>query len=345
MPERCSEKKSLLGLTLPQLQEVVTGLGLPKFTATQIAGWLYQKRATSIDEMTNISLKGREALSKEYVTGRKKPVKASRSKDGTVKYLFEIEDNKFVESVYIPEEDRATLCISSQIGCQMNCEFCATGKQGFKGNLTSGQILNQIFETEKFDTLTNIVYMGMGEPLNNTDEVLRSIEIITANYGLAWSPKRITLSTVGILPGLERFLQESKCNLAISLHFPYSEVRAAYMPAEKAYPLSDVLSLVKQYDWSGQRRISFEYTMFDGVNDSISDADHLAKMIKGIPCRVNLIPYHSIPDVKVLPSKAETMTEFMRRLEKYNITTTIRRSRGQDIEAACGMLSKIKALL
>ncbi len=331
--------KTLLGMTLAELQEVVTNLGLPKFTASQIAGWLYVKRVTSIDEMTNISLKGREALSKEYVVGRSKPVKESGSKDGTVKYLFEIEENKFVESVYIPEDDRATLCISSQIGCQMGCEFCATGKQGFKGNLTSGQILNQILETKRFDTLTNIVYMGMGEPLNNINEVLKSVEIVTGSYGMAWSPKRVTLSTVGILPGLKRFLDESKCNLAISLHFPYSEMRAAYMPAEKAYPLNEVLTLVKQYDWSGQRRISFEYTMFNGINDSPSDAEHLAKIIKGILCRVNIIPYHSIPDVKLQPSKMETMNEFVRILEKHNITATIRRSRGQDIEAACGMLS------
>ncbi len=331
--------KTLLGMTLAELQEVVTNLGLPKFTASQIAGWLYQKRVTSIDEMTNISLKGREALSKEYVVGRIKPVKTHKSSDETVKFLFEVEENKFVESVYIPDGERATLCISSQVGCQMGCEFCATGKQGFKGNLTSGQILNQILETEHFDTLTNIVYMGMGEPLNNTDEVLKSMEIITSSYGMAWSPKRITLSTVGILPGLKRFLDESKCNLAISLHFPYSELRAAYMPAEKAYPINDVLALVRQYDWSGQRRVSFEYTMFDGVNDSTADAEHLAKLIKGIMCRVNLIPYHTIPNVTLKPSNVDSMNEFVRRLEYNHITTTIRRSRGQDIEAACGMLS------
>lgn len=336
------EKKYLLGLTLPELQVVVADLGLPKFTATQIAQWLYQKRVSSIDDMTNISKKGRELLNENYVVGRSTPVEISRSKDGTDKYLFCVGDGKFVESVYIPESDRATLCISSQIGCQMNCEFCATGKQGFKGNLTSGQIINQIFGIEKFENLTNIVYMGMGEPLNNTDEVLKSIEIVTANYGMAWSPKRITLSTVGVIPGLKRFLEESNCNLAISLHIPYPEIRATLMPAEKAYPIQDVLSLVKQYDWSGQRRISFEYTIFKGVNDSLSDADHLAKMIKGIPCRVNVIPFHKIPESKLEPSDAKTIQNFVSRLETQHITATVRRSRGQDIEAACGMLSKTK---
>lgn len=335
-------KQELLGLTLNELQGVVLGLGLPKFTASQIAQWLYQKRVTTIDEMTNISKQGRELLNASYIVGRQAPAEISRSTDGTVKYLFPAGEGKFVESVYIPEGERATLCISSQIGCQMNCEFCATGKQGFKGNLTSGRILNQILSIEGFETLTNIVYMGMGEPLNNTDEVLKSIEVITSTYGMGWSPKRITLSTVGIIPGLKRFLESCNCNLALSLHIPYPEVRAQYMPAEKAYPLLEVLSLIKQYDWSGQRRISFEYTMFSGINDSVADADHLAKLIKGIECRVNIIPYHKIPDTSLKPSDAKTMQDFAKRLETQHITATIRRSRGQDIEAACGMLSKTR---
>lgn len=339
------QKQELLGLTLAQLQSVVLDLGLPKFTASQMACWLYQKRITTIDEMTNISKKGRELLQESFVIDRQEPSEVRHSSDGTVKYLFPVGEGRYVESVYIPEGERATLCISSQIGCQMNCEFCATGKQGFKGNLTSGQILNQILSIEGFENLTNIVYMGMGEPLNNTDEVLKSIEVITSTYGLGWSPKRITLSTVGVIPGLKRFLEACTCNLAISLHIPYPEIRERYMPAEKAYPILDVLSLVKQYDWSGQRRISFEYTMFKGVNDSMADADHLAKLIKGIECRVNIIPYHTIPDSDLTPADARSMQEFVKRLEKEHITATIRRSRGQDIEAACGMLSKIKARL
>lgn len=335
-------KISLLGLTLTELQDAVIKAGLPKFTASQIADWIYAKRVCSIDDMTNISKKGRENLSALYTVGRVAPQEAQKSKDGTIKYLFSVGEGRFVESVYIPDGDRATLCISSQAGCQMACAFCATGKQGFSGNLTAGQILNQVLGIENPETLTNIVYMGMGEPLNNTSEVLKSIEILTAKYGYAWSPKRITLSTVGILPALKKFIESCSCHLAVSLHIPYSDVRAAYMPAEKAYPIADVLNLIREYDWSGQRRVSFEYTMFKGVNDSITDADRLAKLIKGIPCRVNIIPYHKIPGVKLEPADAETMQNFAKRLENQHITATIRRSRGQDIEAACGMLNKLK---
>ena len=334
-------KISLLGLTLTELQNIVAEAGLPRFTATQIASWLYEKRVCSFDDMTNISKKGRETLAQMCETGRTAPVKSQRSADGTVKYLFSVGDGRFVESVYSPEKDRATLCISSQAGCQMGCEFCATGRQGFKGNLTAGQILNQVLSIEKADELTNIVYMGMGEPLNNLTEVLKSIEILTAPYGYAWSPKRITLSTVGIMPALKTFIESCSCNLAVSLHIPYPDVRAAYMPAEKAYPIEDVLKLIKQYDWSGQRRVSFEYTMFKGVNDSPTDAARLAKMVHGIQCHVNLIPFHKIPESKLEPAAPATMQNFMKELERYKIPTTIRRSRGQDIDAACGMLSQL----
>lgn len=334
-------KISLLGFTLTELQDAVTKAGLPKFTASQIADWIYAKRVCSIDDMTNISKKGRESLSALYTVGRVPAQRTQKSKDGTIKYLFSVGDGRFVESVYIPEKDRATLCISSQAGCQMGCEFCATGRQGFKGNLTAGQILNQVLSIEDAESLTNIVYMGMGEPLNNLTEVLKSIEILTAPYGYAWSPKRITLSTVGILPALKTFIESCSCNLAVSLHIPYPDVRAAYMPAEKAYPIDDVLKLIRQYDWSGQRRVSFEYTMFKGVNDSPADAARLAKMVHGIQCHVNLIPFHKIPESKLEPAAPATMQNFMKELERYKIPTTIRRSRGQDIEAACGMLSQL----
>lgn len=333
------KKRALLGLTLAELQDAVMAEGLPKFTANQIALWIYGKRVCSIDDMTNISKKGREALAEKYTVGREAPVRVQRSSDGTEKYLFSVGDNKFIESVYIPEKERATLCVSSQAGCQMGCEFCATGKLGFKGNLTAGEILNQVLSIKKPETLTNIVYMGMGEPLNNLDEVLKSIEIITAQYGMAWSPKRITLSTVGIMPALQTFIERCSCNLAVSLHIPYPEVRASLMPAEKAYPIESVLSLIKQYDWSGQRRVSFEYTIFKGVNDSTADATRLAKMIKGIECHINVIPFHKIPESKLEPTDPVTIQKFIKELEKLHIPATVRRSRGEDIDAACGMLS------
>ena len=333
------KKRALLGLTLAELQDAVIAEGLPKFTASQIALWIYGKRVCSIDDMTNISKKGREALAEKYTVGREAPVRVQRSSDGTEKYLFSVGDNKFIESVYIPEKERATLCVSSQAGCQMGCEFCATGKLGFKGNLTAGEILNQVLSIKKPETLTNIVYMGMGEPLNNLDEEIKSIEIITAQYGMAWSPKRITLSTVGIMPALKTFIERCSCNLAVSLHIPYPEVRASLMPAEKAYPIESVLSLIKQYDWSGQRRVSFEYTIFKGVNDSTADATRLAKMIKGIECHINVIPFHKIPESKLEPTDPVTIQRFIKELEKLHIPATVRRSRGEDIDAACGMLS------
>lgn len=210
------QKRPLLGLTLSELQNVVKNLGMPGFSAKQIASWLYDKKVTSIDEMSNLSLKHRELLKEIYEVGAEAPVDAMRSVDGTVKYLYRAGEGHFVEAVYIPDEDRATLCVSSQVGCKMNCKFCMTGKQGFTANLTSNQIINQINSLPERDKLTNVVMMGMGEPLDNLDEVLKALEIMTASYGYAWSPKRVTLSSVGLKKGLQRFIEESDCHLAIS---------------------------------------------------------------------------------------------------------------------------------
>lgn len=230
-------KQPLLGLTLTELQAVVKNLGMPRFAAKQIASWLYGKKVASIDEMTNLSLKHRELLKDIYEVGGEAPVDAMRSVDGTVKYLYRVGEGLYVEAVYIPEEDRATLCVSSQVGCKMNCKFCMTGKQGFTGNLTAGQIINQINSLPERDKLTNVVMMGMGEPLDNLDEVLKALEVMTASYGYGWSPKRVTLSSVGLRKGLQRFVEESDCHLAISLHSPVPQQRRELMPAEKAFPL------------------------------------------------------------------------------------------------------------
>lgn len=324
---------------MSQLKEAVTELGMPTFTAKQIAGWLYGKRVHSIDEMTNISLANRQRLSDAYEVGTKFPCKVAVSKDGTRKYLFEIIDGRFIEAVYIPEKDRATLCVSSQMGCQMNCAFCATGQQGFAGNLTSADILSQIIGIDEFDSLSNLVFMGMGEPLNNLDEVLSAIDVICSDWGLGWSPKRITVSTVGITPRMEEFIARCSCNLAISLHAAIKEVRAAMIPAEKAYPVADLIALLKRYDWSHQRRLSFEYTMFGGINDGPDALNRLIALIRGLDCHVNLIPYHPTGNDTFRPSPARTMEMFEEKLNNSHIPTTIRRSRGQDIDAACGMLS------
>ncbi len=335
-------KYPLLGKTLSELEELVKSMGMPKFTAKQIASWLYVKKITDIDEMTNLSLKQRNALKEEFVIGVSKPVEAMPSVDGTIKYLFAVGEDAFVESVYIPDNDRATLCVSSQVGCKMNCKFCMTGKQGFTKNLSSNDIINQIQSIPESDKLTNIVFMGMGEPLDNLDEVLKALEILTASWGYAWSPKRITVSTVGLRKGLKRFIEESDCHLAISIHAPHKQLRAELMPAEKGYPIAEMIELLEQYDFSKQRRLSFEYIMFKGVNDTLPYAKELAKLLRPLDCRVNLIRFHAIPDVDLEGADMETMTNFRDYLTSHGVFSTIRASRGEDIFAACGMLSTAK---
>ena len=335
-------KYPLLGMTLAELQSVVRGLGMPGFAAKQIASWLYDKKVATIDEMTNLSLKHREALKADYEVGGEELVDSMHSVDGSIKYLYRVGENHFVEAVYIPDDDRATLCVSSQVGCKMNCKFCMTGKQGFTANLTSNQILNQINSLPECDKLTNIVMMGMGEPLDNLDEVLKALEILTASYGYAWSPKRITLSTVGLRKGLQRFIEESDCHLAISLHSPLPSQRSDLMPAERAFSIVEIVNLLKNYDFSKQRRLSFEYIVFRGVNDSLIYAKELVKLLRGLDCRMNLIRFHAIPDVDLNGADMETMTAFRDYLTSHGLFSTIRSSRGEDIFAACGMLSTAK---
>lgn len=338
-----TEKRHLLGMTLAELQTVAGECRLPKFTAKQIADWIYKKRATSIDEMTNISLANRILLSEKFDVGRIKPTEFQKSSDGTVKYLFEVLNKKLVESVMIPDEDRKTLCVSSQVGCKMNCLFCMTGKQGFGGNLTANDILNQLYSVDEAAELTNAVFMGMGEPLDNYMELKKVLDIMTADYGMGWSPKRITVSSTGVTPKLKQFLDESSAHLAISIHSPLTEQRLSIMPVEKAYPIEGVLDLLRQYNWRGQRRLSFEYIMFNNFNDSVEHASKLAQLLQGIDCRVNLIRFHAIPNVDLTTSTHERMEIFRDYLNKKGIMCTIRSSRGEDISAACGMLSTEKS--
>ena len=336
-------KQTLLGKTLPELQQVALSVGLQKFAGKQLAEWLYVRRATSFEQMTNISLKGRQALEEQYTIGRHNPVAEAVSKDGTKKYLFRLslQDGKgdvYIESVYIPDNDRATLCVSTQAGCKMGCKFCMTGTLGFHGQLPAGEILNQIFSIPDSDKLTNIVYMGEGEPMDNIDHVLRSLQVMTEPWGCAWSPKRITVSTVGVVPGLERFLKESECHLALSLHNPFGAERQEIMPIEKRYHLTDVVAILKQYDWQHQRRVSFEYICWHGQNDTIRHAKELVRLLKGLPCRINLIRFHAGVDQTFAGSDNQQMEWLRDYLSDNGITTTIRRSRGEDILAACGML-------
>ncbi|MDR0873230.1 MAG: 23S rRNA (adenine(2503)-C(2))-methyltransferase RlmN [Prevotellaceae bacterium] len=367
-------KHPLLGKTLTELKEIAAENALPAFAAKQIADWLYKKKVQSIDEMTNISAANRARLAEKYEVGAHISVEEMVSVDGTKKYLFQVgiaghtstslsnqvrNDNTakgiaghtstslsnqarndgYIESVYIPDEERHTLCVSSQIGCKMNCQFCMTGKQGFHGNLSAGEIINQIQSIPESDKLTNLVFMGMGEPFDNTLEVMKALEILTSDYGHAMSPRRITVSTIGIVPGMTVFLEKSQCHLAISLHSPFDSERQELMPMNKVYSIEDILKTIKKYDFSHQRRVSFEYIMFDGLNDTMRHARELARILRGIECRVNLIRFHAIPGVDLKESNPEKMIFFREYLTDNGIITTIRKSRGEDIMAACGMLA------
>ncbi len=332
----------LVGLEFNEIQSIVHDLGMPKFATKQITSWLYDKRVNSIDEMTNLSLKHRDLLKSNFILGLQPPVKSVVSSDGTIKYLFQVGDQSFVEAVYIPDGERATLCVSSQVGCKMNCEFCMTGKQGFTKNLSATEMLNQVFSIPERDKLTNLVLMGMGEPLDNLDEVLKFLNIMTSEYGCAWSPRRITVSTVGIRGKLERFINESECHLAISIHSAVPELRARMMPAEKAYPIEEMVDDLKKYDFSKQRRLSFEYIVFNDLNDSTLYAQRLVELLRGLPCRVNLIRYHAIPEIDLDGVSDERMLDFRDYLTSQGLFSTIRSSRGEDVFAACGMLSTDK---
>ena len=332
-------KEKLLGMSLQELKQAAAGCGLKPFVGAQLADWLYAKRVRDWDRMVNVSKAAREALAAKYDLGISAPAGSAVSIDGTKKYLFEVGPGKYIESVMIPEEDRKTLCVSSQAGCKMGCKFCMTGRGGFHGQLDAADILNQFISIDESEELTNAVFMGMGEPLDNYDAVARAIEVLTAPWGFAWSPKRITLSTIGVLPTLKRFLDEQRCHLAVSLHNPFPEERLEMMPAQKAWDIREVLGLIRQYDFSGQRRVSFEYTMFAGFNDDKRHADALIRLLRGLECRVNLIRFHQIPDFPYTCSPDASMEAFRDRLNNHQILCTIRSSRGEDILAACGMLA------
>ena len=337
------QKKRLLGLTPTELKTIVGSLGMPAFTAKQVVQWLYVKHVRSIEEMTNLSKQNRQLLAEHYEVGTMAPIDCQRSADGTIKYLFPVESAedscKYVETVFIPDHDRATLCVSCQVGCKMNCLFCQTGKQGWQGNLTAADILNQIYALPEAERLTNIVFMGQGEPMDNLDAVLRVTEIMTADWGWQWSPKRITVSSVGVRGKLKRFLDESPCHVAISMHSPLHEQRQQLMPAEKAMPIEETIELLKQYDFTHQRRCSFEYICFGGMNDSPLYGREIVRLLQGLECRVNLIRFHEIPNVDLPASDEKRMEALRDYLTSHGITTTIRASRGQDIFAACGLLS------
>jgi 23S rRNA (adenine2503-C2)-methyltransferase len=330
---------NLFGNTIEELEKIVLDLGLPKFTANQIADWLYKKDISSIEEMSNLSKKARTLLSEKYNFGLVGHTKVQESADGTKKYLYPTLNNKFIEAAYIPDENRNTLCVSSQVGCKMGCLFCMTGKQGFQSNLTAGEIVNQVRSLPEREQLTNIVYMGMGEPFDNLDEVMKSLEIFTSDRGFGWSPKRITVSTIGIVPAMKTFLENSKCHLAVSLHTPFEDERKKLLPIESVYSIKEVLDTIRNFDFGRQRRVSFEYIMFKDLNDTPRHVNKLVQILNGIRCRINLIRFHPIPNTPLEGSSDATIEKFMLALNNKGLRTTIRASRGQDIFAACGLLS------
>jgi 23S rRNA (adenine2503-C2)-methyltransferase len=332
-------KQPLIGKTLDELAQVAAEFSLPRFAAKQMAQWLYDKRATDIEQMTNLPKNARALMAQKYCVGREQPVECHRSADGTAKYIYKGVPGRNVEAVMIPDKERATLCVSCQAGCRMNCAFCMTGRNGFDGNLTAADIMNQIMSIDESTSLTNIVFMGMGEPTDNLDQVMKALEILTAPWGFAWSPKRITVSTIGNIDGLRRLLDQSKVHIAISVHTPFDSERRAIMPVQNAWPVAKVMELLRKYDFTGQRRLSVEYTMWAGKNDDIRHADALARLLDGTNARVNLIRFHKVPGFDGSSADNKTMTAFRDRLNSLGITATIRASRGEDIMAACGMLA------
>lgn len=334
-----TDPEYLYGKNPAELAELCNELGLPRFAARQIARWLYVRHIEDPLRMTDIAALHRQHLAERFAPALRAPEHVSVSADGTKKYLFQTLQGHFIESAYIPDGERATLCVSSQAGCRMGCRFCATGRQGLQQSLSAAEILNQIVSLPERDRLSNLVFMGMGEPLDNADNVLRALEILTAEWGFAWSPTRITLSTAGVVPQLRRFLDASKVHLAVSLHNPFPDERAEIMPVEKAWPIAQVVEILREYDFTHQRRVSFEYIVMSGLNDSPRHIRELSRLLNGIKCRINLIRFHKIPGSPYFSPDAESMIRFRDALTARGIQTTIRASRGEDIQAACGLLS------
>ena len=336
------EKEKLYGRAISELVAVTKRAAMPGFAAMQIADWLYKKEADSIEAMTNLSKKAREVLDGLYTVGLSEPAGVAESADGTKKYLFGVSEGRYIESAWIPDRERATLCVSTQAGCRMGCVFCMTGRQGFQGNLSANEILNQFRSLPERAGLTNIVYMGMGEPLDNLEEVMKSLEILTSPWGYGWSPSRITVSTIGMTLGIKQFLEKSRCHLAVSLHSPFPEERSSLMPVQKSNNISEVLNIIRDFDFNSQRRVSFEYIVFEGLNDTPSHIKELARILNGIKCRINLIRFHPVPGSSYRSPGEEAMVRFRDALNAKGIITTIRASRGMDINAACGLLSTIE---
>ncbi len=338
-----NSKINLKGLWLEDFQNLLCSWQEKPFRARQLAAWIYSKQVSGFSEMTDISKSFRQRLAQETYVSALKIVKAESSADQSIKFLFELADKETIESVFIKEKGRNTVCISAQVGCPLACSFCATGYMGFKRNLTAGEIVDQIIQIKKNipenETIKNIVFMGMGEPFLNYDNVLKALRIMTSDYGLGFSPKRITVSTAGVTDKIYQLaLDFPKVKLAISLHSPEEELRKKLMPVTKKYPLKSLLEAGKFYAKSGKQRITFEYVLIKDINDSEKQALKLAKLIQGIPCKINLILYNPIVDADFERPSMDKVNRFREILYPRAPAVTLRISKGVDIQAACGQL-------
>ena len=340
------KKTDFTNFTLSQLTDFVESISLPKYRGKQIFAWLYRPHVADFSQMTDLTKGLRETLASQASFHWPDIADVERSKDGTVKFGFKLEDNSYIESVLIPEDDRNTLCVSSQVGCAMGCEFCLTGGMGFKRNLTPGEIVGQVvrvrdwlYDDDSEPALNNLVFMGMGEPLANFDNLLVSLEILTNQHGLNFSERRITVSTCGLVPKIIELGQKTKANLAVSLHSVDDSVRSNLMPINNKYPVAEVLEACKNFPIPKRKRIMFEYILIKDLNDSVSDAENLAEKLRDIPCKINLLPYNETEALSFQRPSDEKIELFQKTLWKTGYTVLVRSSRGSDISAACGQLA------
>jgi 23S rRNA (adenine2503-C2)-methyltransferase len=341
-----TSKTDIRNLSEIEIDKIVNELGEKAFRAGQIKEWIWKRGAQNFDAMTNISKSFRDKLQEKYCFFSAEIVNEQHSSDKTVKAVFRLHDSKYIEGVLIPSTDRVTACISTQVGCAMDCKFCATGKMGFIRNLSAGEILDQVFllnnrSEELFGrVLSNIVVMGMGEPLLNLDALAQAIRIITAPKYMGMSPKRITVSTVGIPKMIKKFADLNlKVHFSVSLHSAIDEVRTPMMPVNKRNNLTDLRNAIKYFHEKTNERITYEYILFDGINNSLKDAGALAEFCKISPCKINIIEYNNTSNDRFKRSRKDKTDAFVEFLEKRNLIVNIRRSRGKDIDAACGQLA------
>lgn len=332
--------RNLLDLTVSELESLFEALSEPRFRVTQLIQWIHQRRVIDFEQMTNLSQSLRNKLSEQFEIRFPKIVYDHKARDGTHKWLLELDSGSKIETVFIPSESRGTLCVSSQVGCALNCSFCSTGKQGFNRNLSLGEIIGQLWVANGFYKVTNIVMMGMGEPLLNYIPVVDAMDLMMSDHAYGLSKYRVTLSTSGVVPAMWQLREDSQAALAVSLHAPTDELRDQLVPLNKRYNLDQLMEVCRAYFPKNNRKrmINFEYVMLDGVNDSLMHAKQLIRLFDNMPCKVNLIPFNPFTGSNYKTSKPEVIDAFQQRLIGAGIQTWVRRTRGDDVDGACGQL-------